>query len=369
MHEFAHVARWDFLMQTLARVACALHWFNPLVWMADRRLRVECESASDDLVLDAGMTATDYASQLVAVLIAARQARSAPAAAVAMVGARGLERRLRAILDGTRPRRRLSARRAALAAGVAGCLVLPLGIVRLEARAHDVPKIDRLPKGVKIEVIGVSSHPSGPKTWWRPDGSPLAEAPCDPGPDDARIDGHASFEFVARITGLPEGSTLQWHPTECMSNGAPAPRKRGQEAAGLLRCIAKFTQDMPTCVIVFDLAFGPWTMEHAHAGTGTGVEKGDRAYFFGRARETKSGAAIAIAHNITGREVRVLAIDADGVEHAPTSASWGGAGRLMMLDLDFDLPPSRIREYQLKSRPQGRFEIKNVALRPRTAAN
>ena len=30
-----------------------------------------------------------------------------------------------------------------------------------------------------IEVVAVSTVPTGPKTWWRPDGSPLAEAPVD----------------------------------------------------------------------------------------------------------------------------------------------------------------------------------------------
>ncbi len=31
--------------------------------------------------------------------------------------------------------------------------------------------------GVTVEVVGVSTVPTGPHTWWKPDGSPLAEAP------------------------------------------------------------------------------------------------------------------------------------------------------------------------------------------------
>ena len=31
LHEFSHIKRRDCLTQTLAQVACALHWFNPLV--------------------------------------------------------------------------------------------------------------------------------------------------------------------------------------------------------------------------------------------------------------------------------------------------------------------------------------------------
>ena len=31
LHELAHIKRRDTLVQLLAQVACALHWFNPLV--------------------------------------------------------------------------------------------------------------------------------------------------------------------------------------------------------------------------------------------------------------------------------------------------------------------------------------------------
>ena len=91
----------------------------------------------------------------------------------------------------------------------------------------------------------------------------------------------------------------------------------------------------------------------------------DRAYFFGKARENRDGTAIAVAHNITDREVRLVAIDHAGKEHLPTSSTRGGARHMVMLDVEFDLPPGQIREYQLQSRPVGRFEIKHVALVPR----
>src|SRR5262249_18457359 len=63
LHELAHIARGDFLVQTLAHMACALHWFNPLAWYAFRQLRMEGEQASDDLAMGAGLTASSYATQ------------------------------------------------------------------------------------------------------------------------------------------------------------------------------------------------------------------------------------------------------------------------------------------------------------------
>jgi beta-lactamase regulating signal transducer with metallopeptidase domain len=365
-HELAHVARGDFLVQTVARFACALYWFNPLVWLAERRLRAECEQASDDLVLGAGLTPSDYATHLVEVLLAARRGREAPLGALAMGRRNGLEDRLRAILDGERSRCRLSSRRVALTTLAAGCTVLPLGFVRLEARAHDAPRLERLPKGMTVEVVGVSTHPSGPATWWGPDGTPLAEAPCDPPLEAVDSPGKEVREIVARIKGLPEKATVNWYSTQSYSRRIPAPQKAGVPVPGLERVLAEFPKGTASCDLHFDLALGAWTTERGHGGgKSIGIQKDDRAFFFGKARETRQGTAITVAHNITDRDVRVVAIDRDGQERLPNSSSSGGAGHLMGLDAEFDLPPGQIREYRLQSRPVGRFEIKNVALQPR----
>lgn len=43
LHEFAHVRRRDVLWTWLALLACALHWFNPLAWLAFRRFCADRE--------------------------------------------------------------------------------------------------------------------------------------------------------------------------------------------------------------------------------------------------------------------------------------------------------------------------------------
>ena len=64
LHELIHIKRGDLLTQTLAQIVCALYWFNPLVWWAVRKLRVEQEWACDEHVLAAGVAAPDYAAHL-----------------------------------------------------------------------------------------------------------------------------------------------------------------------------------------------------------------------------------------------------------------------------------------------------------------
>lgn len=127
-HELAHAARGDWLAQMLAEVLCALCWFNPLVWIARRRLRFESELACDDAVLAAGVDAGDYAAHL---LELARMAmRRAEGPVLAMARSSSLEGRVSAMLN-TRINRR-PPRSLARLATVAAFLVLtvPLAVAQ-----------------------------------------------------------------------------------------------------------------------------------------------------------------------------------------------------------------------------------------------
>ena len=66
-HELAHVARLDWVKLLLARVATALFWFNPFVWILAREAHQLREEAADDAVLAADIDDTDYAQLLVGV--------------------------------------------------------------------------------------------------------------------------------------------------------------------------------------------------------------------------------------------------------------------------------------------------------------
>jgi beta-lactamase regulating signal transducer with metallopeptidase domain len=105
MHEAIHVARFDWPVRTIARIARAAYWFNPLIWWAVRRLDLEQELACDEEVLALGTGASDYACHLLGV---ARHAVPTPAPAIPALGmARRthLEERIMTILKRTTHRR------------------------------------------------------------------------------------------------------------------------------------------------------------------------------------------------------------------------------------------------------------------------
>jgi hypothetical protein len=90
-HEMCHHARRDPLWRTVAGVACAVHWFNPLVWWVARRFAMQCEFACDAAVLESGVGVRRY----VDVLCDLAWSEAPPAAAVAMSRRGALEARVR----------------------------------------------------------------------------------------------------------------------------------------------------------------------------------------------------------------------------------------------------------------------------------
>jgi beta-lactamase regulating signal transducer with metallopeptidase domain len=106
IHELEHIRRNDWVVHLMARAACALFWFHPLVWLTFGRLCLEAERACDDAVLQAAEHA-NYAEQLVRL---ARRMSNAPAQPLlAMAKRSDLATRVSAILDLTQSRGRLGA--------------------------------------------------------------------------------------------------------------------------------------------------------------------------------------------------------------------------------------------------------------------
>jgi beta-lactamase regulating signal transducer with metallopeptidase domain len=122
-HELAHVRRFDCLTQLVAQLACAVHWFNPLAWIAAREMRAERERACDDEVLRAGARASEYADYLLRVARSTRMIGAAALGGLAMARPSRMAGRLLAVLDEGRRRGRVSTAVGACVVGVATAFV------------------------------------------------------------------------------------------------------------------------------------------------------------------------------------------------------------------------------------------------------
>jgi beta-lactamase regulating signal transducer with metallopeptidase domain len=134
VHEMAHVKRLDALTQLLGQLALAVFWFNPLVWIANRRLQLEREHACDDYVLRHGTQPSTYAADLLQMVqsLGTPAHRSAqPAfAALAMARRSEFEGRMLSILDPVLDRHPLNRGRTFMSAIATLLLVVPLAALQ-----------------------------------------------------------------------------------------------------------------------------------------------------------------------------------------------------------------------------------------------
>jgi TonB family protein len=103
-HELAHIQRGDWAAHMMAELLRAAYWFNPVLWIARRRLSDDSEQACDNAVLHQHVAAPEYAAHLLDLARAASayRRRGFPAfPAPAMVRPSSLERRVTAMLNAT----------------------------------------------------------------------------------------------------------------------------------------------------------------------------------------------------------------------------------------------------------------------------
>ncbi len=127
-HELAHIKRHDHLVRWVEWLACVSFWWNPVVWLARRNLRLDEEDACDALVLgQLEGQPRSYARTLLAVVeILAQPAARTPSVATGIDAADLLERRFTKIVS---PARRKPVPRLLLAGVMAAAAaIMALGI-------------------------------------------------------------------------------------------------------------------------------------------------------------------------------------------------------------------------------------------------
>lgn len=229
--------------------------------------------------------------------------------------------------------------------------------------APDPRFLRTLSSGTTIEVLGVSPHPSGQNTWWRPDGTPLAAAPCDPFRANIGAAGDVVMRaVVVRVTHLPPGAELRWQVKEANGGAQGGAEFGGKPVPGLREGVSAFPRALRNCTVRFEVASGDWKTVQTWAGSVGAVGSATGNYIFSAAIASKKGTTWSVTHDLHDVAVRLVAVDKDGEEHAPAPASSAGVKDFVQIAVEFSLPPEQIREFRVKTRPYEVVEIPGVAL-------
>lgn len=222
IHELAHLSRRDGLWNLLRRVASALFWFQPLLWVLSRRIEESAEEVCDDFVVAFGSDRTQYAGHLLE--LAGRTLPPLAPAGVGMISLPSmLGRRIRRILDSSRQLSTRAGRRAiaaTLIAGLAGTILAGLVGVGTAARAvpESHPRVD-FEHLAPTTTIDTNDDRIVRKTEDRPASAPR-EVPITGRILD--LEGNPVAGVKVRVTGItrPKGGDLSpW--IEAIRRGAP----------------------------------------------------------------------------------------------------------------------------------------------------
>jgi beta-lactamase regulating signal transducer with metallopeptidase domain/protocatechuate 3,4-dioxygenase beta subunit len=155
LHEFCHVRRRDIVLNWFITCLQILHWFNPLVWLAFRRLRSDREPACDAMVLSSfsGARPVDYGKTIIRLLEGFTRPERAPGLAGILEDRRQMKRRLMMISDFGK-----NSRRWVWAAAAVFALIAALGLT--DARTQGRTQMEASERLLAVRVIDASTRSS-----------------------------------------------------------------------------------------------------------------------------------------------------------------------------------------------------------------
>jgi beta-lactamase regulating signal transducer with metallopeptidase domain len=224
-HELAHVERRDWLVMILARIAVAIFWFNPLMWLLERHLVDEGEQAADARALSRVEPAR-YAQTL---LSCARHYPGLPATAIAD---NGLARRVKAVLEGKVREGGGSRGRAWAAVLLCILFAAPVAALKPVAAAPEAPETPSAP--------GAPATPAAAPAPFPGMAAPAPAAPATPFADSAMpaplamlagAPAPAPFPAIAPLPPTPGTpvALAMLHPAPPAPPAPPSPRHDGDD--------------------------------------------------------------------------------------------------------------------------------------------
>lgn len=156
-HELAHVKRCDFVTNTLVQIACALNWFNPLVWISMHQFWVEREKACDDFVIHGGTLNCEYADFLLGIARNLPRMNTLRRSASVMAHQSELKRRIKHILSPKAKRKAITRRALILTAVLVMFFIIPLTMVKIQAKEIQEKTQIQVPKRLQTLIHDLKS--------------------------------------------------------------------------------------------------------------------------------------------------------------------------------------------------------------------
>jgi hypothetical protein len=248
-----------------------------------------------------------------------------------------------------------------------------------------------LPSGVTVELLGVGKDDN--KSWWKPDGSPLAVAPCELTSRHSQVDNsRVSRVFFANVKNRPAepiGMTYEVTPS-ISSSFSGSVKQHGKEVRNFVDFMvfdAVLPGTVDTVAVRYGISAGPWSKPLATWWRQAAWPSPDPppvpAHWRGTTvymvypTETRDGVVTGAFHNLTdeirlvahcddGREV-VAKLDRD-VNQAVGENTPGGATKIERQRVTratfANLALRQIKNITLQARPYCWVEFRNVSIYP-----
>ncbi len=161
MHELIHITRRDNLISHLQMFLCSVFWFHPLVWLIDKQLLAERETACDEKVVELGGAHGIYAASLLKVL---RFCLGLRVAGVSAASGSNLKRRIEKIMNEDSQSKLSVIHRLILGGMIIGVLVFSVaaGVVsQNRAKAQDKAKAPLAEVQILTEELSGLSDSTG----------------------------------------------------------------------------------------------------------------------------------------------------------------------------------------------------------------
>jgi prepilin-type processing-associated H-X9-DG protein len=380
LHELAHIKRGDLLVHAGYMILATVYWFNPLLWLIRKHVQNLRELCCDATV--AGHLKEETAAYRETLLATGRALLARPVDPG--LGLLGLFENSGWLLVRLQWLEKKTWRHPWLRRTlVAAVVVLMLGCIlpMASGKAADKEKPTQqyrvtLSNGITLELIAVRKK--GLQEWWRPDGTPLAQAPYDSSEENTSLSN--PYEFALRYENLPKGATGSmeitpgggsWGGTIPEWMDKLKPQKAGKPVEGVAYLVVSQKPETEQVTVKVCLATGSWktaALQPAYGNSGIGSWL-NVLWSAPYERQGKAHAVVTYGSRIAHRyDARLTALDVNNVEHEATEHGRSGVGGdpdgFDQLASEFGMPLDDIAAFYLQTRPYTWIEFRNVALRP-----